>query len=198
MNDLSPKLINQTILINMLIRSLNQLYKNDAPLLSNNLCERALVFRVGHYLSKLLDEDYPNSEYSVDSEYNRRGSLEKRICSSHAQYPDLILHKRGDTSATDGNNLLVVEFKRARERNYKKGFENDVKKLEHLTQNNDYNYLLGSHVYLENDNYMIVWYIRGNHLDKGYTHNPTPISRKKSSFRSLYQGVSFNDKLDQM
>ena len=143
----------------ILINSLNETYHKDNHLYDNGLCERSKVFRIGLILSQKIKENSEYSSYSVDSEYNKRGSLDKIITGDYAQYPDLMLHKRGDNP---DENLLVVEFKVQSTSFTKDGFENDVKKLEHLTKNNEYNYKLGAHVFLCPSGYIIKWYQSGN------------------------------------
>jgi hypothetical protein len=69
-----------------------------------------------------------------------------------------MLHRRGDFPE---ENLLVVEFKVLSRNFYKKGFENDIKKLKILTSNTDYNYKLGAHVFLCPSGYIVKWYKSG-------------------------------------
>ncbi|MDD3052556.1 MAG: hypothetical protein PHR06_15640 [Candidatus Cloacimonetes bacterium] len=142
----------------LLIDSLNETYHKDTHLYDNGLCERSKVFRIGLILSRKIMSNELYSGYSVDSEYNKRGSLDKIITGDYAQYPDLMLHKRG---VNPDENLLVVEFKVQSTSFTKDGFDNDVKKLEYLTCDNEYNYKLGAHVFLCPSGYIIKWYKSG-------------------------------------
>lgn len=142
----------------LLIESLNETYVTDNHLYENELCERSKVFRIGLILSRITADNQECAGYFVDSEYNKRGSLKKLITGDYAQYPDLILHKRGNNP---DENLLVVEFKVSSTPLEKEGFENDVKKIRYLTANNEYNYRLGAHVCLCSSGYIIKWYLSG-------------------------------------
>ena len=142
----------------LLIDSLNETYHKDTHLYDNGLCERSKVFRIGLILSQKIMSNELYSDYSVDSEYNKRGSLDKIITGKKAQYPDLMLHKRGDNP---DENLLVAEFKVSSTDLTENDFKNDVKKLEYLTCDNEYNYKLGAHVFLCPSGYIIKWYQSG-------------------------------------
>lgn len=149
----------------LLIESLNVTYVTDSHLYVNNLCERSKVFRIGLILSQKIGDNQEYAGYIVDSEYNKRGSLEKIITGKYAQYPDLLLHKRGDNP---DENLLVVEFKVSSTRLDKDPFENDVEKLKYLTDNNEYHYRLGAHVCLCPSGYIVKWYMSGS-AESGFT-----------------------------
>lgn len=185
----------------LLISSLNETYHEDNHLYDNRLCERSKVFRIGLILSQTIVSDELYSGYSIDSEYNKRGSLNKIITGDRAQYPDLMLHKRGDNPE---ENLLVVEFKipSTSLRFSKKGFDNDVKKLVYLTSDNEYNYKLGSHVFLCSSGYIIKWY-QSSKPEGGYFIYSSTLKMDvaESALKSLnidlfkeYQNIKLCDK----
>lgn len=161
----------------LLIESLNETYVEDRHLYENDLCERCKVFRIGLILSQNIDKIREFSGYSVDSEYNKRGSLEKIISRRNPQFPDLILHQRGNPS----ENLLVVEFKKSSTHPTDDDLENDRKKLEYLTKDKEYNYKVGAHVCLCRSGYIIKWYIAGNSEPEPYIYSSTQKRELKES-----------------
>lgn len=203
----NSELLSRSALAKMLITCLNQLYQDDSLLFRNNLGERTLVFRIGCYLSTLLNQTDPDSGYSVDCEYNKIGILTKVIYGNHVQYPDLILHKRTDPSVgEEGDNLLVVEFKKGNSRgNQRKGISNDINKLTHLTNSEgNYKYLLGAHVCLYKEYYLIVWYVNGSPKIL-YKSDPNISLGSNHLFLSQYSPFDLEqmevfscDRLDQM
>ena len=116
------------------------------------------MFRIGLILSQKIADNPEYVGYIVDSEYNKRGSLEKIITGKNPQFPDLLLHMRGNNR---NENLMIAEFKVSSTPLSTIGFRNDVKKLKYLTADNEYNYQLGAHVYLCSSGYVIKWYISG-------------------------------------
>ena len=150
--------MNTDDLKNLLTESLSETYVIDKHLYDKKLCERSKVFRIGLILSRKIESNKSYSGYSVDCEYNKRGDYKKIISSKNPQSPDLMLHRRGDFS---DENLLVVEFKVYSKKFYKKGFKNDIKKLQILTSKREYNYKLGAHVCLCPSGYIIKWYQSG-------------------------------------
>ena len=70
--------------------------------------ERAIVFRVGQYLDRIVDAWDGN--WVVDAEYGRwypgDDSVEQKMLSGRPATPNLVVHKRGTKQ-----NLLVVEAK---------------------------------------------------------------------------------------
>lgn len=100
--------------------ALDELYNNDQFLICNQPCrsnqpdvhhhvgERAIVFRLAHYLSNDIERDSEFANYNLDCEYNRNGRNTKRLPSfPHGTFPDIIIHERG----TNDNNLFVCEVK---------------------------------------------------------------------------------------
>jgi len=132
---------------------LDKLYKEEPELfvldnskkIEKHVGERAIVFRFGLYFQKELEKYDWFKEYKLDCEYNRNGTLPKRLpVVGDRIFPDLILHRRGDN---DGN-LLVIEFKGWWNRNQ----EYDEKKIrEMIDKNGEFRYHEGYTVILEKD-----------------------------------------------
>ena len=113
---------------------------------NHHVGERAIVFRFAYYLQKILDEHKLYSDYNLDCEYNRNGDKPKHIISLDKNvYPDLIIHKRGET-----NNLLVMEFKTY----WNTDQENDIQKIKAFLDSQEkesYNYKYGIAVLIEKE-----------------------------------------------
>jgi hypothetical protein len=106
---------------------LKKLCISEAQLISNDIHERTLTYRLASY----LEEYFPG--YSVDCEYNRNGGDSKRLretttfipsdrLNGDRVIPDIIIHKRG--VPPDGDNLIVIEAKKE-----KADYKSDIKKL---------------------------------------------------------------------
>jgi hypothetical protein len=79
--------------------------------------------------------------YTVSNEYDRREQETKRLGDSKI-VPDLVVHRVGQQA----DNLLVVEVKLARNKNYK----SDIRKLSGMTDaGGSYCYALGVHLALD-------------------------------------------------
>lgn len=96
---------------NELVRgALDQLIEDDIQLIELNLCERAIHFKIAHYmsLSKII-----RPPLTLDCEYNRRYGDEKILwlCGKpHPSkvFPDILVHERD----SDVNNMIAIEIKR--------------------------------------------------------------------------------------
>lgn len=126
---------NDSILIEIVNKTLDELYKKELYIFENNVSERNMVFHFARYLIELLD----GTEYerlSVDCEYNKNALDEKGYKEIiynydhiyHKIYPDLLLHKRG----TNNQNVLAIEFKKYNNYNTK-AIKSDKLKLKALT-----------------------------------------------------------------
>jgi hypothetical protein len=113
----------------LIISALEKLIDKDRELLINDVNERTLTHRFSIYL-----EEHINSwkeDWNIDCEYNRDASIEIpdypkklhlidipqnhiRIDDEEATtiFPDIIIHKRGQTGKQMGN-LLVIEMKKS-------------------------------------------------------------------------------------
>lgn len=90
--------------------AVDQVMLNDAKLIGLNACERALQFRLAHYIALSPIIEMP---LIVDCEYNRHLRDEKRLLlpgrSRRSRVvPDILVHHRD----SDDFNMLVVELKR--------------------------------------------------------------------------------------
>ncbi len=86
-------------------RAIANLFAEDAYLLSVNCSERAIAFRLAHYMQILL------IDWNVDAEYNRMGDGPKKVAwkdEPDLVLPDVIVHKRGAL----GPNKLAIEIKK--------------------------------------------------------------------------------------
>lgn len=106
--------------VEALIKSaLDQLYRKDQYLIDNrpyrketngnhHVGERAIVFRLAHYMQNIMDNTPAFENYVLDCEYNRNGVHAKVLPSfPRGVYPDVIIHNRGNND----NNLLIMEVK---------------------------------------------------------------------------------------
>ena len=102
--------------------ALDAFYANDSALITIEANERSITHKFAEHLQK----EFP--DWKVDCEYNRDGSVPKRLSKVAAKlekepikagdnkgktvYPDIIVHKRKDERKTK-NNLLVIEAKKS-------------------------------------------------------------------------------------
>lgn len=135
--------------IEMLLNgALGRLYKDDRYLIDNrpyrtemngshHVGERAIVFRLAHYMQNIMDKTPQFSNYVLDCEYNRNGVHAKVLPSfSSGVYPDVIIHNRGNNS----NNLLIMEVKTY----WNLDNSQDIKKIKEFTDvNGEYCFLFG-------------------------------------------------------
>lgn len=130
--------------------AIEELYKNDFPLIKLRCCERSIVFRLGIYLNNIFEE------YDVDCEYNKNGDCIKSLPSRRYNFPDIIVHKRKEKE----NNLLIIEVKTPNDIKIDH-FENDYKKLRGFTSEVEYEYTQGVHIFISVTRCSIVWYVNG-------------------------------------
>ncbi len=149
----------QTLLINILQKAVNEVYREERFLLEFAQGERAgleqsFVFRAGIHLSNLLN----GTSFEVldlDSEYNKNhGNAKTSRRFPNGLRPDLIIHKR-DSNA---ENKLVAEFKGWRNND----IDTDINKLEDLTDPNDnYHYLIGVFVHIGRTEATFRYFVNG-------------------------------------
>ena len=130
--------------------AIEELYKNDFPLIKLRCCERSIVFRLGIYLNDIFEE------YDVDCEYNKNGDCIKSLPSRRYNFPDIIVHKRKEKE----NNHLIIEVKTPNDIKIDH-FENDYKKLRGFTSEVEYEYTQGVHIFISVTRCSIVWYVNG-------------------------------------
>lgn len=96
-----------TFLVN---RALDRLIRDDAQLLDLKLCERALHFKIAHYMAEAQVIHPP---LTLDCEYNRHLEDEKRLHlfgnpRASKVFPDILIHERN----SDARNLVALEIKK--------------------------------------------------------------------------------------
>lgn len=94
--------------------ALDLLLQNDSQLLDLKACERALHFKIAHYMAQ---SEIIQSPLTLDCEYNRHLRDEKllRLVGRDRLskvIPDILVHERN----SDANNMLVLEIKRPEQR----------------------------------------------------------------------------------
>lgn len=145
-----------------IIYALECLYGNDHYLIDNgvgsHVDERAIVFRFGYYFQTFLEHLRPYSDYVVDVEYNRDGSISKRV-NGDLKIPDLILHKRGTK-----DNLLVMEFKTYWNVNNEHEVKEDINELKEITkQIGAYKYRYGLFIVINKDKPLVTVFKNGDY-----------------------------------
>lgn len=93
------KIIGNEIMKNRLEKAIERacknLYKRDKSLLDRNVNERAILFKFGIYLQRIMSRDEKLKFYDLDNEYNRNIYEVKRTENyPNGRYPDFIIHKR--------------------------------------------------------------------------------------------------------
>jgi hypothetical protein len=114
----------------------------DTSLLEMNANERSMT----HKFAEHLQRQFP--DWNVDCEYNRNGSVPKRLqpmtdlCVSladeygHTVFPDIIVHRRTETTASGQRpNLLVIEAKKSSNKD-----DSDREKLEAFGSDEHFSY----------------------------------------------------------
>lgn len=93
-----------------LIHSIRQVYKNDSHLLYNKVSERCVCARLAYYLEQIIHQTNAFEGYYVDVEYDRmEDGFGKRIGLGKKKHIcDLLIHSRG---LKKPDNLLALEMK---------------------------------------------------------------------------------------
>lgn len=132
------------------------LYHKDFAIIEKQCSERSIVFRLGLYVA----QNFEKCGYHVDCEYNRRGTEPKSLKGKRFNFPDVIVHQRGNSE----NNLLVVEVK-TRNDTRSAHFQNDINKLIGFTKKGPYSYTGGIHVYISATICCLAWYQEGKVIE---------------------------------
>ncbi|MBC6491279.1 hypothetical protein ACFSQD_14025 [Flavihumibacter stibioxidans] len=150
----------QSFLVSKLKCAVENVYREERFLLTYSEgdregLEQAFVFRVGIQLSNLLRET-TYASLDLDSEYNKNhGNTKTSIRFQNGLRPDLIIHQRDSNK----KNMLVAEFKGW----WNNNIEDDLKKLEDLTNPNDnYHYLIGVFVKIGQTEATYRYFINGS------------------------------------
>ena len=94
----------------MVYGALDRLIQDDIQLLDLKLCERALQFKIAHYMAQ---EQIIRKPLTLDCEYNRHFGDEKKLRlfdnpRATNVFPDILIHERN----SDVNNIVALEIKR--------------------------------------------------------------------------------------
>lgn len=139
-------------IIALLGEALDQFYEKDSCLVdmaedvkqnngSHHVGERAIVFRLAHYMQNIMDKMPVFKGYVLDCEYNRDGTDIKKL-QEKCVYPDVIVHQRQNNE----NNLLVMEVKTY----WNSDTRQDMQKIEKfMEQGGKYKYKFGLSLIIE-------------------------------------------------
>ena len=141
-----------------LFRCIKEFYKEEQSLLKDDLCERALVFRLG---CRMYSKFHGCSVYS---EYNRAHAEDnvsyKDIPGKIHTYPDLIVVS--DSEKGSNANKLMIEVKKEKNND----LSSDIEKLKWFSdQSYKYRYLCACHLFLSVDYFLVCSYENGNVKD---------------------------------
>ena len=139
-------------------RACKNLYRRDKSLLDRNVNERAILFRFGIYLQRIMSRDSKLKFYDLDNEYNRNMYEVKRTENyPNGRYPDFIIHKREKNDA----NLIVIEFKKENTDS-----EDDLKKIDDfMSLNSAYKYKFGMYIVFREDSILYKIKEAGNNYE---------------------------------
>ena len=153
--------INKAWLERKLICCIKSFFKNERQLLEDELCERAVTFRLG---AKMIKCFQPADVYA---EYNKRHdasgcTLAKSLGSSQAtSYPDLLVFSNDPEDLHP--NKLVIEVKLDYQNPSGQDIQHDKDKLMYFTnQDNEYKYIIGGHLLLGTNFFVIAYFENGN------------------------------------
>ncbi|MGO5164771.1 MULTISPECIES: hypothetical protein [unclassified Candidatus Paralachnospira] len=136
----------------LLNKALKRFYKKDSCLVDmvpgvkqdnggHHVGERAIVFRLAHYMQNIMDKMPVFKGYVLDCEYNRDGTDIKKL-QEKCVYPDVIIHQRQNNE----NNLLVMEVKTY----WNNDTGQDMKKIEKfMDPDGNYKYKFGVSLIIE-------------------------------------------------
>lgn len=177
--------------------ALVEFYESDLCQLPNGASgpvnERAMVFRIAHYMARSIEPAFRECNLKVDSEYNRHGGNPKRRGRGNQPkkliIPDIVVHQRG----VDQLNILVVEAKKTDDSGLGNNSErnDDEKKLKCCTvQNGAYCYQLGFYLELDRgEAFVAVFEDDKNKLEMNYS------VQQKKWFLGKTQGVELGESL---
>jgi len=149
---------------------LDDFYDMDGPVLERNsgrgVCERAIVFRLAHYLQKRIGNYFVDCDFnsSFEKSFGPAGTIILRARdgkpignvdrSSTKRFIDVIVHRR---DANYQNNLICFEVKKWNNKNSKE-IEKDENNLSVLTTPS-FGYLYGFHLILHKKKSDSTWTI---------------------------------------
>lgn len=138
------------------VGAVKRFYDKEERMLKDDVCERALAFRLG------LDVVAMFPQFTVHSEYNkahdRYGVAQaKEIPGKIHTYPDLIVVD-GVGQGSDSN-ILMVEIKKSKN---KADITSDLDKLRWFTEPlYCYRYKVAAHLFFDKTSFLVVWYKDG-------------------------------------
>jgi hypothetical protein len=91
----------------ILIKSIQELYKTHLFLLESNVKEESINFHFANILWKNYSKITTNKREIIDVEYDRYEQDEKTLENRHIR-PDILIHERGN----DNSNKLAIEIKK--------------------------------------------------------------------------------------
>lgn len=176
-----------------LIDELKKFYKKEQQLLLDGLCERAVTFRFGAQILKKFKPADVYAEYNKKHDANGL-SLAKSLGNSQgSSYPDLLVFSNQTRDRLP--NKLVIEVKMVYQTISSDDIEHDICKLAYFTdQNNEYKYLLGAHLFLNTDNFLVVYFCDGKayHVCR-YTQNRALWQEETLDISSNFQYSTFTN-----
>jgi len=122
--------MDKSIVIERLVDSLNELYRNDKVLFTMEVNERTICSQLACYMKKYF------VWYKVDCEYNRNMWNPKECWRFSTPYPDILIHQRLDND----NNLVFIETKTKWSNFSKEEKKEDIDKINCFMENAPYEY----------------------------------------------------------
>lgn len=149
-------------IVKKLISSLKALYKNERKLLIDELGERAVIFRLGLIMSKKFKPAYVCAEYNKKHDADGN-TLSKSLRIQKTSYPDLLVFSNEENDWRP--NKLVIEAKMDYQYHDQFDVQHDKRKIKFFTNNNEeYKYIVGTHLLLGKDFFIIAYYENANLL----------------------------------
>ena len=163
-----------------LIASLKSFYEKERHLLIDELCERAVTFRLGLIMATKF------RPVSVYAEYNKKHDADGRAWPKSLgllqdiSYPDLLVFSNDEPD--EKPNKLVVEAKLDYRNQSSEDISHDKEKLIYFTdQDKEYRYIIGAHLLLGKDFFTIAYYENGRLSTAEQYCKPRSRWRKRGS-----------------
>ena len=174
---------------NIVLRAVKAFYEQDSTLVEDDLCERALTFRIGLQLAKVIEEHHDvygdvqsefNKAYSMFMEVTEKSINLPRGYIKDKNYPDLLLFSH------DVGNKIIIEIKKLNKLTRNRDLKEDIIKLYAFTHPyvNDYCYPLGVHLILETNAFLAIWFVKGrvqSAIILSYNSESSKWMKKKTS-----------------
>lgn len=130
-----------------ILKAINLFYKHDTFLIVKNINERTITHKLAEYLQREFAEHHVDCEYNrkksdtIDEDYIKKtlnltiADIKTNDNKAKTVFPDIVIHKRG----TNKNNLLVIEVKKASNKN-KENTNFDIAKIKGYRQQLEYKF----------------------------------------------------------